>query len=72
MLVPIYRHSDEINCIYTLNDSAVFVWHLIDGKKSLVDIKKRLLKEFTGSDAKITQKLGKLMIDLKEAGAIIC
>ncbi|GAG05978.1 unnamed protein product, partial [marine sediment metagenome] len=31
ILLPIYKTSDEINCIYTLNKVASRVWELIDG-----------------------------------------
>lgn len=39
ILMPIYKTSDEINCIYTLNDAASKVWNLINGKRTLTEIK---------------------------------
>ncbi|MBU1367472.1 MAG: PqqD family protein [Candidatus Omnitrophica bacterium] len=43
ILLPIYRTSKEINCIYTLNKPASIVWDMIDGKTTIADIKDKVL-----------------------------
>ena len=43
ILLPIYRTSKEINCIYTLNKPASIVWDMIDGKTSVGEIKDKVL-----------------------------
>ena len=43
ILLPIYRTSKEINCIYTLNKSASIVWDMIDGKTTVGEIKDKVL-----------------------------
>ncbi len=66
ILVPVYKTSDEINCIYTLNKVASRVWEMFDGKRTLDAIKKQLLKEFNTTPKEINKKLQKLLKDLKE------
>jgi len=68
--MPLYRTSDEINCIYTLNDVAARIWELIDGKKSLMQIKKKLLEEFDSSAQEMDKELNKFLEDLKKIKAI--
>lgn len=70
ILMPIYKTSEEINCIYTLNEVAARVWGLINGKRSLVKIKKMLLEEFDVTEKGLNQKLDKFLKDLKEIKAI--
>ena len=71
ILVPIYKTSEEINCIYTLNKVAARVWEMFDGKKSLSEIKKQVLKEFATTPQEADKELEKLLKDLKEIKAIV-
>ncbi|MBU1523049.1 MAG: PqqD family protein [Candidatus Omnitrophica bacterium] len=43
ILLPIYKASKEINCVYTLNKPASIVWDMIDGKTSVGEIKDKVL-----------------------------
>lgn len=70
ILMPIYKTSDEINCIYTLNDVAARVWELIDGKRNLSKIKKVLLEEFAATEKGLEKELNKFLKDLKEIKAV--
>jgi len=70
ILLPIYKTSDEINCIYTLNKVASRVWELIDGKRTLVQLKGMLLKEFDTTPAELDKEMKKLLDDLKKIQAI--
>lgn len=70
ILLPIYKSSDDINCIYTLNKVASRVWQLIDGKRTLPDIKNRVLKEFDTTPQEVDKEMQKLLKDLKEIKAI--
>lgn len=70
ILVPIYRTSDEINCIYTLNKVASWVWGAIDGKKTLGKIKKQILEKFDTAPKEVNRKTEKLLKDLKKIKAI--
>ena len=71
ILLPIYKTSKEINCIYTLNKVASRVWELIDGKKTLGEIKKIILKKFDTTPKEADKEMQKLLKDLKEIKAIV-
>jgi hypothetical protein len=68
--MPLYKTSDEINCIYTLNDVAARIWELIDGRRNLAQIKKKLLEEFEASEKEMDKELNKFFEDLQKIKAI--
>ena len=70
ILVPVYKTSDEINCIYTFNKVASRVWELIDGKKTVTEIKKQVLKEFDTTPEDTDKEMRKLLKDLEEIKAV--
>lgn len=70
ILLPIYKTSDEINCIYTLNKVASRVWEMIDGKRTLGGIKKKMLEEFDATPKEVGEEMQKLLKDLKDIKAI--
>ena len=63
ILLPLYKSSDEINCIYTLNKVASEVWNLIDGKKTLADIKKQVLKKFDTTPKEVNKEMQKVIAE---------
>ena len=71
ILLPIYKSSDDINCIYTLNKPASKVWGLIDGKRTFPQIKDKVLKEFDTTPAEADKEMQKLLKDLKGIKAIV-
>jgi len=70
ILLPIYKTSKEINCIYTLNKVASRVWGLVDGKRTLGEIKSKVLKEFDTNPKEVNKEMQKFLKDLKEIKAI--
>ena len=70
ILVPVYKTSDEINCIYTFNKCASRVWELIDGKKTVAEIKGQVLKEFDTTPEEADKEMRELLKDLEEIKAI--
>jgi len=71
ILLPLYKSSDDINGIYTLNKVASAVWNLIDGKKTLAEIKKRVLKKFDTTPEEVDKEMQKFLKDLKEIKAVV-
>ena len=69
MLMPIYRSSQEANCIYTLNPVGARVWSLIDGKRTLGAIKKKLLGEFDTTEKELDKELSVFLRDLESIKA---
>lgn len=70
ILMPVYKDSNEINCIYTLNKVASLVWEMIDGKKTLGKIKKEVLKKFDTTKKEVDKELGIFLKELKEIKAL--
>lgn len=70
ILLPIYKTSKEINCIYTLNKVATRIWELIDSKRTTEEIKKQILKEFDATRQEVEQEMKKFLKDLKEIKAV--
>jgi hypothetical protein len=70
ILVPIYKTSKEINCIYTLNKSASRIWEMLDEKKSILEIKKQVLEEFDIIPEEADKILGKFFKELEEIEAV--
>ncbi|MDP8216445.1 MAG: PqqD family protein [Candidatus Kaelpia imicola] len=71
ILLPLYKSSQDIKYLYTLNDVAARVWKLINGKKTLSEIKQILLKEFDTTRNELKKELSAFLKDLKEIEAII-
>jgi len=71
VLLPVYKSSDDINCIYSLNPSSSAVWELINGKRPLSSIKEELLKRFDSTAEEINKELSSLLKDLKKIKAVI-
>ncbi len=71
ILLPIYKSSKEINCIYTLNKTASSVWELINGKRTLLQIKKKVLEKFDTTPEEADKEMQKFLKELKEIKAVI-
>jgi len=46
ILVPIRRRVGDLDNIYTLNETAARIWELIDGRRTLAEIRDGLAAEF--------------------------
>jgi len=46
ILVPIHQGVGDLNSIYTLNETAAHIWEMIDGNRSVKEIRDALLEEF--------------------------
>lgn len=70
ILVPVFKASKDMNCIYTLNTAASKVWELIDGKKSLGDIREMVLEKFDTTGEEADKEIARLLRDLKGIKAL--
>jgi methyltransferase-like protein len=71
ILVPIRQNAGDLDSIYTLNDTAAYIWELIDGKKSVGEIKKRILDEFEVTSGDVERDLGEHLQQLRTLKAIV-
>lgn len=71
ILLPIYKTSDEINCIYTLNKPASKVWEMINGKRTVSDIRKEILNKFDTTPKAADKQMRALLKELREIEGIV-
>ena len=69
-LLPLIRTRDEINALFTLSEMASKIWDMIDGKRSLGQIKKKVLKEYNVEEDVIEKDLENFIKDAKEINII--
>ena len=70
ILLPVFKTSKEASCIYSLDKTASRLWGLIDGKRTLGEIKKKVLQEFDTTPAEVDKEMTKFLKDLKEIKAV--
>lgn len=71
VLLPIFKSTDEMNCIYSLNPSASSVWQIIDGKRPVGQIIKRICASYAAAPDQCKRKIQRLLKEFKEARAIL-
>jgi hypothetical protein len=70
ILVPIKQKASDVESIYTMNDVASRIWELINGKRSLEDIKEIIIKEFDVSPEVAEKDLIEFSQQLEKIGAV--
>jgi hypothetical protein len=46
ILVPVRHKVADLKSVYTLNETAAFIWERIDGKNSVSQIRDAIMREF--------------------------
>ena len=70
ILVPIKQRASDVESIYTMNDVGSRIWELIDGRRSLKDIKAVILKEFEVGSEEAEKDLVEFSKKLEKIGAV--
>jgi coenzyme PQQ synthesis protein D (PqqD) len=70
ILVPISHKVGEIDCLYALNEVGARIWELLDGNRSLKEVRDSIVQEFEVSEMQAEEDLTVLIEQLKETGAI--
>ena len=70
ILVPIKDNVGDMGSLYNLNEVAAFVWEQLNGKKTLQDIKNKLLEKYDVSAEEAGNDLSEYIAQLKEIDAI--
>lgn len=71
ILVPIRPSVDDLDSIYTLNETGAYIWSLLDGERTLEDISKAVVQEFETDEGQAKQDLFELIDDLETIGAVV-
>ncbi|MBI5882381.1 MAG: PqqD family protein [Elusimicrobia bacterium] len=61
ILVPIREKVGDLRSIFTLNDTAARVWELIDGQRTVGQIKTTLLEEYATTGTEVEADLGTIL-----------
>ncbi len=70
ILVPIRQNIGDLESIYTLNETAAFAWSLIDGQRTLEEIREQIVNEFNVQVEPAGEDLLELVVGLQEIGAV--
>jgi hypothetical protein len=70
ILVPIVHDIGDLNNIYTLNEVGALVWELIDGIRSIKDIKDAILEEYEVTPEQVDTDIKGFIYDLEGIGGI--
>jgi len=70
ILVPISHKLGEIDCLYALNEVGARIWELIDGDRSLQELRDTIVEEFEVSETAAQEDIAVLIEQLNEIGAI--
>jgi hypothetical protein len=71
ILVPIKDNVGDMGSIYNLNEVGALVWELLDGQKTLHDIRDSLVAQFEVSTQEAQADLGEFINQLKTIDAVI-
>jgi hypothetical protein len=70
ILVPVRKTAEELDSIYSINSMAGEIWELIDGRRTLADIKKELLNKYDVSPAELEKDLTEFIGQLNSENLI--
>jgi hypothetical protein len=70
ILVPIRHNFGELESIFTLNEVAARVWHLLDGARTLEEIRDVIQDEFDVSADVAGRDLEEFVAELEIVGAV--
>ena len=65
ILVPIRNNVGDLESIYTLNETAARIWELLDGERTLAEVRDTIVAEFdveaAGAEADLLELVGQLV-----------
>lgn len=70
ILVPIRQNAADLDSVYTLNETASFVWERLDGQRTLREIKRELLDAFEVDEPDAELDLIELLEQLTGIGVV--
>ena len=70
ILVPVRQKAEDLESLYTLNETAARIWELIDGTCTLEEIRDQVVVEYDASIEEVWQDIIELIGQLQEIEAI--
>ncbi len=72
LLVPIHHTAKNVDSIYTLNETAAFIWECMDGKTAASEIINSVISTFAVTEEEAGADVFGLISDLEKLGFIRC
>ena len=70
ILVPIRQKAEELDSIYTLNDVAARIWELVDGERSVEEMRDLIVEDFEVEAEEAETDLVEFLQQLETVGAV--
>ena len=70
ILVPIRKTAAEVNGVYTLNEVAARIWELLDGVRTVDEVRSSIVEEFEVTSEEAEQDLVSFLMQLQKVGAV--
>ncbi len=70
ILVPVRKTAEELDSIYSVNQMAGAIWDLLDGQRSLADIKKLLLEKYDVTPEQLDKDVDEFIAQLKSENLV--
>jgi len=70
VLVPIARSAEEMDAIYTLNETASTIWEALDGQRTLAEVLALVVQEYDVEPPQAQSDLFELLEQLAAVRAI--
>lgn len=70
ILLPVRRSLGDLESIFSLNEVGARIWDLLDGCRSLAEIRDTLLAEFDASPEMVGADLAEFITSLESIGAV--
>lgn len=71
ILLPIRKNMGDLESIFTLNEVAARVWELLNGRRSLEEVRDMIVAEFEVTPETVEADLRELLCRLEEIGAVV-
>ncbi len=68
--MPIARNADELESIYTLNETASTIWDALDGQRTLTDLVNLMVAEYEVTDDVAFEDVVELVEQLAQVKAV--
>lgn len=70
ILVPIHRHVQDMQSIYTMDSVGADIWNLIDGQRTVGEIRDALLVEYDVEPDDLAKDVDEFIAQLVSVGAV--
>lgn len=70
LLVPLHGQAGRLDCLYTLNETAAFIWNALAGNLSETQLTDRMTEEYDVDSATASADVQQILRELLDIGAI--